>query len=191
MLERKEERENKIRDDDRMYQASKEFASVVGDVLMNAMDTKGVFNAIRDMINNKTGTPDPMAMQKLMFSQMQVTEAQRIVVPFGQVKMDCPPEIVGKATRVNAAIMTLANQTTEPFAKQLAIKVAADELDAFFNTFRDLAGQDRYSKTETQRDVNSFLATLKLQVDAYMEEAKKDMKAAGFKTTPWDNLGKQ
>ncbi len=30
------------------------------------------------------------------------------------------------------------------------------------------------------------MKTLKTQVDGYMEQAKADMKAAGFKTTPWD-----
>jgi hypothetical protein len=67
--ERKEARESKMRDDDRMYRSAKEFAAVVGEVLMNAIDTKGVFNAIRDMVNNATGTPDPMALKKLMFAQ--------------------------------------------------------------------------------------------------------------------------
>ena len=30
------------------------------------------------------------------------------------------------------------------------------------------------------------MQTLKKQVDDYLEEAKAEMKAAGFKTTPWD-----
>jgi hypothetical protein len=107
-------------------------------------------------------------------------------VPFNNVKMDAPPELVAKAVRVNAAVMALARTTTEPFAKQMMLKTAAAELDDFINTFRELVGRESYSNTETQHDVKSFLETLKQQVNAYMEEAKAEMRAAGFKTTPWD-----
>lgn len=34
------------------------------------------------------------------------------------------------------------------------------------------------------------METLKKQRDDFIEEAKADMRAAGFKSTPWDNKGK-
>jgi hypothetical protein len=67
--------------------------------------------------------------------------------------------------------------------------VSADELDGWLNTFRDLCGRDQCPPSAGQRDAQSFMDTLKRQVGDYMEEAKADMKAAGFKTTPWDNMG--
>ncbi|WP_218021726.1 hypothetical protein, partial [Nocardia harenae] len=74
----------------------------------------------------------------------------------------------------------------EPFARQVALKAAADELNTFINDFREESGRQRYEASDAERDAMSFMETLKKQVSAYMEEAKRDMKAAGFETTPWD-----
>ncbi len=83
-------------------------------------------------------------------------------------------------------MLTVLRTTTEPFAKPVALKAAGDELNAFTNEFREECGRGRYEQSNAERDAMSFMDTLSQQVDAYMEEAKRDMKAAGFKTTPWD-----
>ncbi len=66
---------------------------------------------------------------------------------------------------------------------------AADEVNNFFNVFREAVGREQYADERAQQQALSFMETLKKQVDDYMEEAKADMKAAGFKTTPWDPPG--
>ena len=93
--------------------------------------------------------------------------------------------------RTSAALMTLVGQTTEPFAKPVAYKAAADELNNFYNIFRQEVGRETYADEQAQQQALSFMETLKKQVDEYMEEAKADMKAAGFKTTPWDKPGER
>ncbi|WP_406272550.1 hypothetical protein OH799_32980 [Nocardia sp. NBC_00881] len=81
--------------------------------------------------------------------------------------------------------MTVFRTTTEPFAKPVALKAAADELNTFINDFREECGRQRYEAPDAERDAMSFMDMLKQQVDSYMEEAKRDMKAAGFESTPW------
>lgn len=58
----------------------------------------------------------------------------------------------------------------------------------FINVFRAEIGREEYTRSTTQKGVMTFLENLKRQTDAYMEEAKAEMMAAGFKSTAWDNL---
>lgn len=85
VLDRTEETENKRHNDQLMFDASTEFATVCSVIMVNAIDTKGVFNPMRDLINNASGMPDPQAIQKLMFSSSQMDEAKRIAVPFNKL----------------------------------------------------------------------------------------------------------
>ena len=65
------------------------------------------------------------------------------------------------------------------------------QLDNFINVFRKEIGRDEYTRSTAQQQVDTFLANLKKQVDAYMQEAKQEMRDAGFPSTPWDNMGGQ
>lgn len=186
MQTRKEQREDKLRDEDRLYTAATDFMKVSTDVLMTSIDMKGVFNAIRDMFYNAAGMDDPNAQAKFDHSEKVMDAQMRIADSVNMLKVVAPPKVLDAVMRTTTALMTLVEQTTEPFAKPVAYKAAADELNNFHNVFREEIGRETYTNNQAQQQALSFMQTLKKQVDAYMKEAKADMKAAGFKTTPWD-----
>lgn len=187
VLTHKEEREDKLREQQNLYDSGTEFAQVCTDILIATIDIKGVFNTIRDWFYNRTGADDPKADEKFDHS-LKVMEAQnRIAVPINKLKMVAPPNIVDAAMRVSAAVMTTVRQTTEPFAGRVAHKAASEELNNFINVFRQEIGKEEYTNEEAQEQVNSFLTILQKQTDDFVVEAREEMRAAGFKTTPWDN----
>ena len=165
-----------------------EYVEVCSSILTDAIDTKGIFNMFRDMFYNKTGQADPMAAQKFDRAENVVESSKRIATPFNKLRLAAPTNVLDAASRLNAAIMTVMKQTTEPFAAQVAMKTAGEELENFINVFRKELGRDEYTESDAQKQVLTFMENLKGQVEAYMQEAKIDMKAAGFKTTPWDNM---
>ncbi|MEH6822024.1 MAG: hypothetical protein V7706_18995 [Dietzia psychralcaliphila] len=171
-----------------MFEASTNYAAVCSEIIENSLDVKGLFNAIRDVYHNERGTPDPKALEKFMFAEEQTDEIKRITTPFNKLKMVAPIELLEHATQLNMALMTLLRTTTEPFAKPLAMKIAGEQLDQFINAFRREYGREEYPPSKAQENAMSFMQTLQQQVNAYMEEAKAEMKAAGFKSTPWDSM---
>lgn len=189
MQTRKEEREDKLRDQSTLHEAAIEFAQVSTDILTTTIDIKGIFNSMRDWVFNRAGLDDPKADAKFDHSEKVVEAQMRIAVPLNKLKLVAPTTVLAAATRTTAAIMTTVQQTTEPFASRVAHKAASDELNNFIAVFRQEVGRDEYTNEQQQEQVFNFLETLKQQVSAYMEEAKADMKAAGFRTTPWDKPG--
>jgi hypothetical protein len=67
------------------------------------------------------------------------------------------------ATRLNAAIVTVMKQTTEPFAAQVAMKAAGEELENFINIFRKELGRDEYTESDAQKQVLTFMENLKFR----------------------------
>ena len=55
MQTRKETREDKLRDEERLYSAAQEFAQVATEILTETIDAKGVFNILRDCYNHRAG----------------------------------------------------------------------------------------------------------------------------------------
>lgn len=182
---RKEEREDKLRKET-LREAAMEFMQVSTDILTTTIDINGIFNTVRDMFYTKAGVDDPNVEPKLEHSQKVMDAQMRIAVPVNKLKMFAPTNVLASATRATTAIMTTVQQTTEPFARLVAHKAAADELNNFIGVFREEIGRDQYTNEQQQEQVASFMETLKKQVDDFVEESKADMKAAGFRTTPWD-----
>lgn len=189
MQTRKEEREDKLREQQSLYTAAMDFVEVCSDILVTSIDMKGVFNAMRDLVFNRAALDDPKAEEKLDHSEKVMDAQMRIAVPVNKLKLVAPVNVLDAALRASAAIMTTVRQTTEPFAKPVAHKAASDELNKFISVFRQEVGREPYTDERAQQQALSLMETLKKQVDDYMEEAKADMKAAGFKTTPWDKPG--
>jgi hypothetical protein len=191
VLDRKETREDKLRQQEILREAAMEFTQVSSEILTTTIDIKGIFNSMRDWFHNRAGMDDPNADAKFDHSEKVIEAQMRIAAPVNRLKMVAPANVLAAATRATAAIMTTVQQTTEPFAGRVAHKAASDEVNNFIRVFREEIGQDPYTNEEQQRHVFSFMETLKEQVAAYVEEAKADMKAAGFKTTPWDKPADQ
>ncbi|MCV7198132.1 hypothetical protein [Mycobacterium angelicum] len=185
----KEEREDKLRREETLYSAAIEFTEVASDILMNSVDIKGAFNSIRDKFYNRVGITDPNVDIKVEHATKVSENTKRIGVPFNKLRLVAPSHVLEAATQLNAAILAVLQTTTEPFATPVTFKTAGDRLDNFFSVFRKEVGQDEYTQSTSNRAVDSFMQTLKRQVDEYMEQAKADMKAAGFRTTPWDIPG--
>ncbi|WP_241473822.1 hypothetical protein [Mycolicibacterium neoaurum] len=186
--ERKREREDKLREHESLYAVASEYTQVCTEILQNTIDTKGIFNTIRDMFYNQTGVADPNVEEKLAHAAKVTEENKRLMIPFSALRLVAPTNILDAASELNMAMLTVLKTTTEPFAAPVTIKAAGDRLNNFINVFRVEIGKEAYTESDAQRQALSFLDNLKKQVAAYMEEAKGEMKAAGFKTTPWDNM---
>ena len=52
-------------------------------------------------------------------------------------------------------------------------------------------GKTEYTSEDSKKAVYSFLDTLQRQTDDFVEQARDEMRAAGFKTTPWDNYARK
>jgi hypothetical protein len=189
MQARKEERDDKLRDDESLYNVAMEFAEVCTDILMNSVDIKGAFNLIRDLVFTQAGANDPKAEDKIDHAMRVSEESKRITKPYNKLRMIAPKNVIEAAVNVNAAMLAVLRTTPEPFARPITYKVAADAIENFINVFRAEVGKDAYTASDAQNQTMSFLANLKKQVHDYVEESKAEMNAAGFKTTPWDNLG--
>lgn len=186
MQARKEEREDKLREHESLYTAAMDFVEVSTDILVTAIDMKGVFNTMRDWFFNRAGLDDPKAEEKMDHAERVMDAQMRIAVPMNKLKLVAPTDVLDAANRTSLAVMTVVRQTTEPFAGRVAHQVASRELDNFYNVFRLEVGREPYTDERAVAQAVSFMETLKKQVDDYIEEAKADMKNAGFKTTPWD-----
>jgi hypothetical protein len=186
MQVRKEEREDKLRDQERLYTAATDFVEVANDIVVSSIDVKGIFNALRDMFYDRVGMADPMADAKMDHGEKVMAQMMRIAVPVNTLKLVAPVDVLDSAMRTFEAVKTLIQQTTEPFAKPIAHQAAAAELNNFYNVFRQAVGREPYTDERARDQALSFMETLKKQRDDYIEEAKAEMKAAGFKTTPWD-----
>jgi hypothetical protein len=183
-------REDKMRRDENLYTAASEFTETCSGILMNAIDTKRVFNAIRDMFFDSVGAVDPRAEEKFDRATQVTEDTKRIAVPFNKLRLVAPNNVLEAATRLNASILAVLRTTTEPFAAPVTLKAAGVELDNFINEFRTEVGQGAYTESTAQRETIGFLQNLKAQVDDYLKDAQRDMRAAGFRSTPWDDLGR-
>lgn len=186
MQDRKEKHEAKVRDEESLYNAAMDFVGVCSDILENSIDVKGVFNALRDMFFDHLGKVDPNAEAKFDVAIQRGEDTKRLVTPFNKLRLIAPVNVLNAATELNAAILAVLRTTTEPFATPVVLKTAGDQLDKFINVFRAEIGRDEYTRSTAQQGVVTFLENLKQQTDSYIEAAKAEMKAAGFKTTPWD-----
>lgn len=186
--EQKREREDKLREHENLYAVASEYTQVCTEILTNTVDTKGIFNTIRDMFYNQAGVADPNVEAKLDHAAKVTEEYKRVTTPFNKMRLLAPVNVLDAASELNMAILAVLRTTVETFATPVTLKVAGDQLNNFINVFRAEIGKDAYTESNAQERALSFMGNLKKQVDAYLEEAKSDMKAAGFKSSPWGPL---
>lgn len=182
----KRDHEAKVEREKREYEAATEYARVCNEIITGSLDIKGVFNFLSDAYHNASGLPDPKAMEKIAFAETQMEEFKKIAGPFQRLQMVASPKLMTSAIQLSAAMAMIQRTITEPLARPVAVQAASGQLLHFINTFREETGRGEYSPSEAQLDALSFMATLKQQVDAFIDEAKRDMREAGFTTTPWD-----
>jgi hypothetical protein len=183
----KDERDDKLRDQESLYIAAQEFAQVATDILTDTIDIKGTFNVLRDALFNRTGQDDPKAKEKFEHSEKVVEAQKRIAVPINKLKLVAPTNVLDTASRVSTALTTTARLTTDPVAQQVARKAAGEELVNFTNVFRVEVGKDQYTEAAQREAALNFLNILRKQTDDFVEESRDAMRAAGFQKTPWDN----
>ena len=183
MAERKEGRE----EDDSLIKAAEEFTQVCTEILVDSVDTEGAFNTIRDFWNNMAGRDDPAADKKIAHGKKVADAQKRMAGPLNRLKLTASNEVCDAATRASTALLAVARMTTEPFAVVAAQKAASDELNRFVNVVRKEIGRSEYTSDQAKNAAYSFLETLRRQTDDFVEQARDEMRAAGFGTTPWDN----
>lgn len=185
--EQKEQRAEKRRQDESLIAAAEEFTQVTTEILISTIDMEGAFNTIRDFVNNLQGNDDPAADKKIAHGQ-RVAEAQnRIAGPHNKLKLTASPEVLDAATRVVSAVIAVARMTTEPFAVVAAQRTASDELNNFTNVIRKAIGKAEYTPDDAKKAFYEFIDVFQRQTDDFVEQARDDMRAKGFASTPWDN----
>lgn len=182
-----ETREDRLREEQSLIAAAEDFTQICSEILVDTIDTEGAFNVIRDMLNNMAGKDDPVAEKKLAHAQKVADAQKRIVAPHYKLKLSASPDVVTAADKVVTSLFAVARMTTQPLAAVMAQKAAADEMNNFANVIRRALGKTEYTSDDSKKAVHSFLNTLQRQTDDFVEQARDEMKAAGFKTTPWDN----
>jgi hypothetical protein len=187
MQDRKDKREDRLREEESLYSVAQEFAQVTTEILTDTVDAKGIFNVLRDMFYNQTGQDDPKASEKFDHSEKVVEAQKRITVPMNKLKLVAPNNVLDAASRLATAVMEVARQTTNPFAGQVARRAAGEELTNFINVFRAEVGKAEYTETAQRDAALNFLHVLQRQSDDFVEESRDAMRAAGFEKTPWDN----
>lgn len=187
MQDRKDEREDKLREQQSLYLAAQEFAQVATAILTDTVDVKGIFNVLRDALFNRTGQDDPKAAEKFDHSEKVVEAQKRIAVPMSKLKLVAPTTVLDAASRLSMAVLTTGRLTAEPVAQQVARKAAGEELTNFINVFRVEIGKPEYTDTAQRDAAVNFLTFLQRQSDDFVEESRDAMRAAGFAKTPWDD----
>lgn len=185
--EQRADRAEKRRQDESLIASAEEFTQVCTEILVDSVDTEGAFNMLRDLFNNAQGNEDTAADKKLAHGA-KVAEAQkRIAVPFAKLKLTASTEVCDAATKASIAILTVGRMTVQPFAVVAAQRIASDELNSFINVIRKEIGRAEYTADDAKRATFSFMETLQRQVDDFVEQSRDEMRAAGHRTTPWDD----
>jgi hypothetical protein len=187
VLERKEQREDKLREQESLYAAAQEFAQVCTEILTDTIDAKGIFNMLRDWFFTQTGEDDPKAAEKFEHGEMVIEAQKRIAVPMNKLKLVAPNNVLDAASRLSMAVLQTARQMTNPVAQQVARKAAGEALTNFINVFRAEVGTEEYTETAQREAAINFLSILQQQSDDFIEESRDAMRAAGFTKTPWDD----
>jgi hypothetical protein len=137
---RKFHHEDKVRDEESLYNVAMEYAETCSDILMNFVDIKGAFNVIRDMLYNRTNADDPKAEDKIDHAAKAMEQMKRITVPYNKLRMIAPKGVIAAAVDLNTAMMAVLRTTPEPFAQPVTHKLAADALENGPGSSRGLSG---------------------------------------------------
>lgn len=170
--QKKADREQDERNKAIVFEAATDYASTVADLLVSAIDEKGIFNLFRDQFLTEEGIIDPNAMEKFAFAETQLTEMKRLALSLTNIKMFASKELMDAAVRVYSAMQTVAQSTTNALAKKAAMNAAGVELDKFVNTFRTERGLPTYDLPDSERAQGEYLKTLKEQVDVFRAESR-------------------
>jgi hypothetical protein len=134
MQDRKDKREDRLREEESLYSAAQEFAQVATEILTDTIDIKGTFNVLRDALFNRTGQDDPKTKEKFEHSE-KVAEAQkRIAVPMNKLKMLAPTNVLDVASKVAArSTLTTLNsnfpsRTDEPAGAAVGLAGAVESV---------------------------------------------------------------
>ncbi|WP_147276692.1 hypothetical protein [Tsukamurella tyrosinosolvens] len=180
MDEKKADREDRLRKQTLLRDATKEYGRACSSVLEKAVDIKGIFNAFRDATRTANGLPDEKELEKWEFATDLMDETKKIATPYADLRLVAPRTILEKATALQTAIIELGRHTTSPLIKPPLIEAATKAFDDFTNAVRAELELDTYTAEDVRREASSYMETLKTQVSAYVEEAKADAKKLGF-----------
>ena len=111
----KDERENKLREEQTLIAAADEFTQICSGILVDTIDTEGAFNTIRDLMNNLQGKDDTAAEKKISHGQKVADAQKRIAAPHWRLKMTAnSPDVLAASDKVVTSLLAVARMTTEP-----------------------------------------------------------------------------
>ncbi|QOH56247.1 hypothetical protein [Rhodococcus rhodochrous] len=179
------EHDEKVQREKRAYEACTEFYTLTTEILTGAIDVDGTFNMVRDTALTVSGQADPNVEAKIAFATEQTENLTKLGTVYNKVKFNAPKPIVGYATQLFQSVSAVNRTMTEPWAKLVALKTASEQLGIFMNGYRTHYGEEPYVEEDANVDSQTFLGLLEKQRDQFIEETKRDLRAAGFTTTPW------
>jgi hypothetical protein len=107
-------------------------------------------------------------------------EAKRVTTAFNSLRVVAPVPVLQKATKLNAAMLTLCNATTVPLAKPPLIAQAGKAMDDFTNAVRAELGLDPYTAKDAEGARASNMETLTKQMNDYIKETQAEARRFGF-----------
>lgn len=176
----KAERENRVSKQKNIREAATALSGVCSSVIEKAIDSKAVFNAIRDAAVTSGGLPDPKELEKIEFATDLMDETKKITTAYNNLRVIAPIPVLQKATALNAAIITLTKATTIPLAKSPIMEQAARALDDFTNAVRAELDLEAYTEEDAGRELTTYVDALKSQVDSYVKESKEEARRLGL-----------
>lgn len=180
MDERKAERENRQSNQKILRETATAFGEVCSAVIEKAIDSKAVFNAIRDAAVTAEGIPDPKELEKLEFATDLMDETKKITTAFQNLRVVAPVAVLEKAIALNAAMIALTQATTMPLARPPLMKEAGEAFEQFTNAVRAELGLEAFTAEDAERSATNYMDALKQQVAEYIKESREQAERLGF-----------
>jgi hypothetical protein len=171
---RKEEREDKLREQETLKETATKFSEVCSSVLEKAVDSKSAFNSIMDVAQKIQGKIDKKAFEKVEYAIDLMDEAKRITTAFNNLRVVAPVPVLQKASKLNAAMLALCKATTVPLAKPPMMAEAANAMEEFTNAVRAELGLEPYTAADGERAKATYMDALTKQMNDYIKQMQED-----------------
>ncbi|MEV6100683.1 hypothetical protein [Nocardia sp. NPDC051981] len=180
MDERKALRENRQSNQKILRETATAFGEACSSVIEKAIDSKAIFNAVRDAAVTAAGIPDEKEQEKIEFATDLMDEAKKVTTSYNNLRVVAPVAVLEKAVALNTAIIALTRATTLPLSRPPLMNQASLAFEAYTNSVRAELDLEAFTADDTSKAAATYLETLKRQVDEYIKETKDQARRLGF-----------
>jgi hypothetical protein len=177
---KKAEREDLRSNRQILREASFKFTDVCSSIIEKAVDAKGIFNSVMDVMHDMEGRFDKRAVEKVEYAVDLVDEMKKVTTAYNNLRQVAPTAVLEKAAKLSAAILYICDTTTMPLKKPPLMTAAADAFEEYTNAVRAELGLDPFTGEDGNRARESYLEVVTKHINAYVEEAREDYRRNGF-----------